>query len=199
MRELLSSKTRMVAVSLLLSLISICCIVSTTIFFQQREPRPSLLAPVRVALQQARERWDQRPISHYRLQAEVSDLGSPFLGPCQYDIEVRDEQVVQTYSSSCSMQPLVLSQVFGWTEGQVQRYDGQCGANGCECDGPVGIDVITDQTHGYVQRVTIRSRHDLTPQYRNWQRWFRTGGATTCTLIGSIYPSFEVKNVIPLT
>ena len=141
--------------------------------------------------QQARRLWADRPFSHYRMTANY------FINwaQCYYDIEVRDQRIVQTFtlaclSSSTSGTPTV--------DGIFENFepfitDRVCSPNGCYCEGAYVIRASYDATWGYPQRIT-------TEFHRNWLDDLLHGkqGVRLCLRTDPVVKKIEIVTLTPL-
>ena len=147
--------------------------------------------PTYRALGAARKQWAGSNITHYDLKAKLTDT-TLFPEYCSYSVEVRNEEVVQTLTNTCS-QPMPISHLFDWIQANLDKYDGQCGPNGCACDGPLGLDVTFEPQRGYPFQAAFHSMPQFASQYRSifeqtLSGWGAPGFERMCTLMGGVYP-----------
>lgn len=113
----------------------------------------------RLALEQARERWERRPFDAYRLEVEQR-LGTS----CRYVIEVRDERITSVPFNTCS-------QLIWWRDLPVLPVGaifallgssaGRCGPAGCRCDGVVLLAAEYDPRLGYPRSARLSASRTL--------------------------------------
>ena len=144
------------------------------------------------SLAAARALWDRRPFSRYRMVTEHTGG----LETCRQDVEVWDERVVAVLSNTCPRSPMTVVNLFLEIERYILTIGGQCGPNGCACDGPIGVDVVYDSRLGYPRRLKVRSKPEQRWQYPAYWRRLLSGGG--CTLIGFDGPAIEVVSLTPL-
>jgi hypothetical protein len=144
------------------------------------------------SLAAARALWDRRPFSRYRMATEHTGG----LGTCRQDVEVRDERVIAVLSNTCPRSPMTVTNLFVEIERYILTIGGQCGPNGCDCDGPIGVDVIYDSRLGYPRQLEVRSKPELRWRYLAYWRRVLSGGG--CTLVGFGGPAIEVVALTPL-
>jgi hypothetical protein len=151
-----------------------------------------LAPPQAQVLAASRGLWDRRAFSRYRLVTEHTGG----LAVCRQEVEVLDERVVARFVNTCPRSPLTVGQLFL----EIERYNltigGQCGPNGCACDGPIEVDVTYDRRLGYPRRIEVRSKPERRWLYLEYWRRLVSGGG--CTLIGFSGPTIEVVALTPL-
>jgi len=147
-------------------------------------------------LDAARARWKARPFDHYRLTVQYD--GGIVGMSCLKDAEIRDERIVTVTQSTCTngmYMPafFTIAELFAQMEYDIATYDGQCGPNGCACDGDYRLEAAFEPTLGYPQKFQVA----LLPDERAapWPlRLF-----TRCTYIGSFGPDLGQTRVIAVT
>ena len=142
-------------------------------------------------LQRARSRWDARPFSRYHLITE-HDGG---LATCRQDVEIDRDRVVAVFANTCAREPITVANLFIDIERCNLTISGQCGPNGCACDGPIAVDARFDAALGYPTLFEVRSQAERRWQYLEYWRRLLTGG---CTLVGFSGPSITVVALTPL-
>lgn len=138
----------------------------------------------------AQARWSKRPFSCYRL---VVDQVSPIT--CHYDVDIHTEKVVTTFQNTCPQPLMTVSDMFNVIGSQLRKHE--CGPNGCDCDGPIGILAKYDAQFGYPTQWEIRTRPELRWQSLfGWKQLFSAN--VYCTLIGFIGQKVTVSSLTPL-
>lgn len=162
---------------LFIAALCICGVVFALVvsLLSRQDPTTQAVASMSADLKQARERWLATPVDHYRLEMAVNS--SLPLSSCTYDLEVRAEQIVQIFVNTCRPEETrTISALFQEIQTYIEMYGGKgCGPNGCECDGPNGIDAVYDERVGYPIEVTFGPA----PRYAHLY-----SGAKFCTLMG---------------
>lgn len=142
------------------------------------------------AVDRAEERWRQSQVQHYRLAVEFQDgLGAT---GCRQVVEVRDEQVVTVIENSCQEPPPTVSTLFARVRSYYDTYEGQCGPNGCACDGASRMRVTFDEQLGYPLHSEVRIERVALQDVRLWMQ----GGF--CTEAGWTTPELTVVSFEPL-
>ncbi len=146
----------------------------------------------------ARAQWDSTGIHDYRIVAKYE---IPFFD-CQQDLEVRDEEITYRYEDGCGggnapFDALIVSNLFKRIEANATNP--ACGANGCACDGPIGIDVIYDPERGYPQQLIYRTMPELRWHYLEyWQAQFSGNPVCPLSAKNALPPSSETITVLSL-
>jgi hypothetical protein len=121
-----------------------------------------------VELEQARALWDARPFSSYRLLIQLQPRGGSV---CEKVFEVDEPAQTKTSRDTCpngSManylfeslgSPGTVPGLFDYIETEVGRV-GECGFDGCACDGRRTIDAVYDTALGYPKRFEVESYKD---------------------------------------
>ena len=162
-----------------------------------------------LSLSAARNRWASRPFTHYQL---VFENHHPW-ATCRYDVEVRDEQVVSavvTPSHLCDHLPGATTATITGMFDRLSAADGQCGPNGCACDGQIEVEAIYDERLGYPHSARTHLRqadwwhsHDFDIRHyslSDWRQYPRLTSKLTvgCTLKGYIPLEIRVLDLRPL-
>jgi hypothetical protein len=148
------------------------------------------LAPLdALELSAARSRWATRPFSHYRLDLEYGSLGY-----CRQSVEIEDEQVVTVFQNTCAEPAPTVNELFDRIERDLGSLSGNCGPNGCACDGTIVVSATYDAQLGYPhsKRVDI----DSAARWRFLDYWQRRLAGKLCT---SWNMGREVITVVALT
>ena len=124
------------------------------------------------ALVEARERWDARPFKRYRMGM----LYSSHQINCRQDVEIRGEMVITIFQNTCPQGALTVSAIFKQIDTHLDTHAGQCGPNGCGCDGPIGVDADYDAQFGYPRSMELRLRPEERWQYIAYWRYVLPGG-----------------------
>jgi hypothetical protein len=140
-------------------------------------------------LANARGRWAARTFSRYRLVVDSYELL-----PCFYEVEIHDEHVATVFQSTCPGQPPTVSSLFAMIARTLDRH--QCGPNGCECDGPIGVDAVHDAQLGYPHQLIIRSKPERRWLYAGY--WMKMVLGGSCTTAGHIGEKIRVVSLTPL-
>ena len=153
-------------------------------------------------LEQARERWDARPLSRYRLVLQVHPRDGSV---CENAFEVHEPAQTKLLSDTCadinalgmgddfsSMMHFLGSRttipgLFDYIEFEIGLV-GRCGGNGCACDGARTIDVVYDTERGYPKRIEERFYQDWTTQRLH----------LGCSAMATILPSPVTVSVNPI-
>jgi hypothetical protein len=119
-------------------------------------------------LEQARVRWEARPFSGYRVLIQLQPRGG---SACEKIFEVDESAQTKTSRDSCSNgsmanylfeslgSPGTVPGLFDYIETEVGRV-GECGFDGCACDGRRTIDAVYDTALGYPKRFEVGSYKD---------------------------------------
>jgi len=142
-------------------------------------------------LQRARSRWEARPFSRYRLVTEHAGG----LATCGQDVEIDRELVVAVFANTCAREPITVENVFLDIERYDLTIDGQCGPNGCACDGPIAVEARFDPALGYPTLFQVRSESERRWQYLEFWKRLLIGG---CTPVGFGGPSITVVALTPM-
>lgn len=142
-------------------------------------------------LQSARSRWDARSFSRYHLITQHAGG----LATCRQDVEIDRERVVVVFANTCGRSPITVASLFLDIERYNLTISGQCGPNGCACDGPIVVETRFDPALGYPTLFQVRSQSERRWQYLDfWKRLLRGG----CTLVGFGGPSITVVALTPI-
>lgn len=149
------------------------------------------LGAPRSGLAAARARWAERGYGHYRLA--TAHTGG--LLACRQDAEIMGERVLRVLANSCPRAPMTVAGLFL----EIERYNiaigGQCGPNGCACDGPIAVEARFDPQLGAPTHIAVASQPQRRWQYLAYWRGLLSGG---CTLVGFSGPTIEVLALTPL-
>jgi len=148
------------------------------------------LAPFNtLELSAARSRWAMRPFSHYRL-----DLEYGMLRYCRQSVEIKDERVVAVLQNTCARPAPTVNELFDRIERDLMALSGNCGPNGCACDGTIVVSATYDAQLGYPhsKRVAL----DSVARWRFPDYWRRRLAGKLCT---SWDMGREVITVVALT
>jgi hypothetical protein len=146
-------------------------------------------------LTQARALWEARPFSRYRLILHLQPSGGSV---CEKAFEADEPAQTKPLSDTCAavydfylMKFLgsrrSVTGLFDYIEAEIGRL-GECGANGCACDGGRTIDVVYDTALGYPKKVETRLEKD----------WTTRGLYLGCTVMGNSLPSPVTVTVNPI-
>ena len=146
-------------------------------------------------LEQARALWQARPFSGYRLLIQLQPFGG---SACEQVFEVHEPAQTNMLSDTCSgrydsylLKSLgshtTVPGLFDYIKAEIGRV-GECGPNGCACDGGRTIDVIYAIDLGYPKRVEERFEKD----------WPTKEWARACSVIGWSSPSPFTVSVNPI-
>lgn len=142
--------------------------------------------PVFAALDAAQQRWNDSRTEHYMLKVHMSNHDPGFWElTCSYRVEVRAERIVGTSANSCAFAPMSVTELFGWMRGYLRTFDGQCGPNGCKCDGPISMEALYDPQRGYPLRAAYRTLDGYGWQYED-KPWYQMllGVQKSCMMMG---------------
>jgi hypothetical protein len=140
----------------------------------------------------AKERWQARLLGHYRLVTDHSGG----MQPCRQDVEVRDERVVAVFSNTCPRSAMTVANLFIEIERYLITIDGQCGPNGCACDGVIRVEAAYDAQLGYPLYMRVHINSD--ERWRYLEYWTNQLWGGGCALIGFVGPEIRVISVTPL-
>lgn len=152
------------------------------------------------ALSAARTRWTTAGYVDYRI---VVALNSATFA-CEMDFEVRGGAVSEMHSSTCpgigSGQRMAERYTIGALFERIQSHLAArtpCGANGCQCDGTLGLEVAYDPALGYPVRLNQPPRPEL--RFFTFDYWGALlRGMLTCPAQASDSTQIEVRSVTPL-
>jgi Family of unknown function (DUF6174) len=124
-------------------------------------------------LDQAKARWQARPFSSYRLINQFLLFDGTV---CERAFEVNQQAQTNVLRNTCSegydfyftnVQSSFSSVpgLFDYITAEIGRV-GECGSNGCACDGARTIDAVYDADLGYPKRIELRLQSDWTT--RSW-------------------------------
>jgi Family of unknown function (DUF6174) len=149
-------------------------------------------------LEQAKARWETRPFSSYRLLIQLQPHGG---SACETAFEVNEPAQTKTLSDTCSAlydsyllkslgSRTSVPGLFDYIAAEIGRM-GECGPNGCACDGGRTIDVVYDTDFGYPKRVEERLE---------WfeKAWPTKEPAQPCSAMGPSLPSPFTVSVNPI-
>jgi hypothetical protein len=114
-------------------------------------------------LEQARALWEARPFSSYRLIIQLQPRGGSV---CEKEFEVDEPAQTKTLRDTCPGpdysygnalmellgSPRTVPGLFDYIEAEIGRV-GECGTDGCACDGGRTIDAAYDTDLGYPKRI----------------------------------------------
>jgi hypothetical protein len=140
-------------------------------------------------LEEARRRWSDHAIGHYRLVIQPDEF-------CLLDVEVRDERVVSIFRKDRCAQPAgTVTELFNLIERGGVRGP-ICARPGCACQLTLTIYGIYDAQRGFPQRIIVRS--DRNPNYLDGDYWryaWQWGRLTICDGVSEV----EMLSVLSLT
>ncbi len=152
------------------------------------------------ALTAARARWTAAGYVDYRITVALSSAAFA----CEMDFEVRGGAVSEMHSSTCpgigGGQRMAERYTVGALFERIQTHvDARlpCGANGCQCDGLLSLEVAYDPTLGYPVTLDQPPHPELrffTLDY--WGALLR--GMLTCPAQASGSTQIEVRSITPL-
>lgn len=129
----------------------------------------------------ARERWAARPFDAYRLVVEIHSGMD-----CIIDNQVEGEQAIYGTGNppGCAHFRFSVSDLFALIDA---FKHGQCGPNGCGCDGPIGIEVQYDETLGYPTQIEILLQPERRWQYPEfWELQLQGGSCAGAAYTGQM-------------
>jgi hypothetical protein len=146
-------------------------------------------------LEQTRALWEAQPFASYRLLIQLPAYGGSV---CEKAFEVHEPAQIKTLSDTCdSRDNYHVMNVLGDRTSVPGLFDyikteighvGECGPNGCACDGGRTIDVVYDTGLGYPKRVGEGLKKDWTTQSL----------PRGCTAMGPLLPSPFTVSVNPI-
>jgi Family of unknown function (DUF6174) len=161
-------RPRMVAVSLALCAALLFACGLGTLFLTRA---PSIAARAQ-QLADARNRWQSRTISHYRLVMQAPSW-------CRLDVEIQGEKVVRVFENSCPTSPRTVTGLFDLIKQLDSTADTIfCAPLGCECTEVRYIYASYDQDMGFPR--TIRLRRDRQMNWPELWRFLVTHGLPNC-------------------
>jgi hypothetical protein len=101
-------------------------------------------------LEMASHLWQTKNVQHYQMDV--------FQGECEQQIEVNGDITIVMRDTCSHYLQFDMPYIFNLIEERIEWYRlyPRCGPNGCECDGPVNIDVEYDPKFGYPRAVKER-------------------------------------------
>jgi len=140
----------------------------------------------------ARDQWEQRPFNRYQMVINVN----PAL--CRSEYIVTDEIISQIITltptpTGCINLTYTISDLFQMIN---DFQPGQCGPNGCACDGAVIMAANYDSGLGYPVR--IKTFLDLSHRWHYPGYWISLLFGSACSQVGYIGTTIEVISLTPL-
>jgi hypothetical protein len=122
-------------------------------------------------------------------------------GSCEQEVGVRGTYPLRLFRDTCGQIP-PNSEVEGvtvddllWVVREQLGQNGNCGPNGCGCDGRIRVRVDFDSAWGYPRRRQV-ALDTLDPLYRSLRnKSVAVGGG--CTDMGLVFHQFEVTHLEP--
>jgi hypothetical protein len=148
--------------------------------------------PGQASLDDARARWAARPFDNY--QIAIRNSMPPLACDAEYVIvDQTVSQVISTVPSAetCAYSLDTVEQLFSYLE---SFKAGDCGPNGCDCDGQIRLRVAYHQELGYPLHFEsyLYRPVNLFEQLNPFRKSY------PCTLVGWIGDDFEVISLTPL-
>jgi hypothetical protein len=120
----------------------------------------------------ARQRWQSRTITHYRLVMQAPSW-------CQLDVEIWGEKIVHVFENSCPTSPRTVTGLFE----MIKQIDSTadtifCAPLGCECTEVRYIHASYDQEMGFPRTISLRRDRQM-----NWPELWHflvTHGVPNC-------------------
>lgn len=103
---------------------------------------------------QARQKWNNRPFRHYRLEVDITTL----VKFCHYSIDVSGDRIVAVNQNWCDemgwgyiapLEPMTIDQLID--KFADEQYELYCSAAGCRCGSPVRNEISWNPDFGYPQ------------------------------------------------
>lgn len=102
------------------------------------------------ALDQARARWQERGVAHYRLVFQAPTW-------CRTDAEIKYERIVQIYENSCPGGARTVTDLFELVQALDRNPEARyCSAGGCECVERRIAHIDYDPTYGFPRAIRMR-------------------------------------------
>jgi 4-amino-4-deoxy-L-arabinose transferase-like glycosyltransferase len=143
----------------------------------------------------AQNRWHRQNITHYRLEMEITIRG---FASCRYDVEVKNETVVKTFTDTCSDDKPLINQTVTALFTRIEAVSTQrhC-TNGCACNGPTVADVVYDPKWSYPKHISIHSQ----PHWFSLNFWLQIPVGfyvNTCTQMYMPETDITIYSVTPM-
>ena len=179
-------RSRVAALSLALCVALLCACVLGAVWL----PSASSTSGRARELAAARQRWQSRSITHYRLVMQAPSW-------CRLDVEIRAEKIVHVFENSCPTPPRTITGLFDMIK-QIDTTANTifCAPLGCECTEVRYFHASYDQELGFPRTISLRRDRQM-----NWSEvwdFLVTRGVPNCLTPRDI-KLVEVVSVNPIS